>query len=144
MKKLVLVASLALAGCGTLSALNLPESSGSYVSPEVGPESGMIAKDMVAFLASQLPAAKTTLSLAPTNTQFHQDFVDELKRRGFGVSEGVPVQDSVEVYYAVSLLDRGVVVRMSFQGKEATRFYVRSGVEFALGGRYALREATNE
>lgn len=144
MRKVALAASFALASCATLENFKQVDSSGHYVSPEIGQESETIAKDMASFLAAQIPPAKTILSLEPSKTEFHGALVGELTRKGFGVAEGGPLAGSVEVDYSLSLVGSGVVGRMSYQGKEASRFYVWTGKELAPGGRYALREENNE
>lgn len=140
MRELMLITCLALAGCETLAGLTTTASVGSYVAPEVnGAESAMVAKDMAQFLANQFPYAKTTIRLEPLKSEFHRDLVQELAKRGFGVIEGRQAPGAVEVYYAVSSLDRGIVARMRFQGKEVSRFYALTDKGLALGGRYALR-----
>jgi len=141
MKKLTLAACLILAGCQTLFESKVPLP-GSYVAAEItASDSLIVAKDMVGFLANQFAYAKTTIALDPIRTEFDRIFAEELGKRGFGVIEGNPIPGSVEVYYAVSVLDNGVVARMRFQGKEASRFYTLTEQGLQLGGRYALRGA---
>lgn len=141
MKKLMIVSCMILAGCETLSGFRAPQP-GSYAPPEiVSSDSSAVARDMAGFLANQFPYAKTTLALEPIKTDFNQVFVWELARRGFGIVEGNPIPGSVEVHYAVSFLDNGIVARMRFQGKEASRFYAATETGVRPGGRYALRSA---
>jgi hypothetical protein len=143
MKKLMLVTCLILAGCETFPRLSFEQKTvGSYAAPEVnGAESAFVAKDMVSFLSNQFPYAKTTIVLDPIKTEFNQRFTEELARRGFGVIEGKLLPGSIEVHYAISALDNGVVARMRFQGKEASRFYALTDSGLTLGGPYSLRSA---
>lgn len=143
MRELMLVTCLALAGCETLAGLTTTATSaGSYVSPEItGTEAVAVAKDMAGFLASRFPYAKTTIALEPLKTEFHEALAQELGRRGFGVADGVPAKGSVELHYAISVFGNGIVARMRFQGKEASRYYAITDKGLALGGRYALRGA---
>lgn len=140
-KQLAIVACMVLAGCETLAGFRAPVP-GSYAAPEITRvDSLTVARDMAGFLASQFPYAKTTLALEPIKTEFNQVFVGQLARHGFGVFEGRHLPGSVEVHYAVSTLDEGIVARMRFQGKEASRFYATTNEGLEFGGRYSLRGA---
>lgn len=140
MRELALIACLALAGCDTLAEFTTKSSVvGSYVEPAVtGAEAETVANDMARFLADQFPYAKTTIRLDPLKTQFRGLLIDELARRGFGIVES-PVPGSVLVRYAVTYLPGGVVARMRFNGKEASRFYAITGKGLSLRNNYAVR-----
>jgi Conjugal transfer protein TrbH. len=141
MKTLALVACLILAGCETLSGFKA-KSSGSYVTVELTQaENETVARDMSWFLAGQLAYAKTTIALAPVKTEFNRALAEELARRGFGVADGVTPPGAVSVHYAISAMGDGVVARMRFQGKEASRYYTATEHGLQRGGRYSLRGA---
>jgi len=140
-----LIACLLLAGCETLHAVGKrafgkPQAVGSYSSPQLGnDESAKVARNMVAFLSSQFPYAQTTIRLDPIKTSFHESLVHALAQQGFGVTENAGVADAVPLHYAVTLLDSGVIVRMRFQGKEATRFCSKTTTGLGFYSAYALR-----
>lgn len=145
MKELALIACLLLSGCETLSGLAArvsTEPAGSYAVPELSDEeAGKIARNMVGLLANQFPYAKTTIRLDPVKSGFHDALVHALAQQGFGVVQNQRVADAVLVHYAVTTFDAGVVVRMRFQGKEATRFCSRTATGLNCNTAYAMREA---
>lgn len=143
MKELMLVMCLSMVtGCSTLAEfVTKTSASGSYVAPEIDDaDTKVITRDMTGFLSSQFPYAKTTVRLDSLKTPFHAALISELGQKGFGVTES-DSPGAVSVHYAVTSLDSGVLVRMRYQGKEAARYFSRTGTGLSAG-KYALREAT--
>ena len=134
-------------GCAHFEALKQkPQQQGiSYVYQEISEEdSETVGEDMAKFLASQLPAAKTTLYVEPSNTSIRAVLVDELASKGFGILEMKPEQGpAISLQYFVTPLDNGVLVRMRYQDKITSRYYGRQtdGSLFP-SSRVAVREAT--
>jgi hypothetical protein len=151
MKALALAACLMLTGCETISytvrrvpdfimSLNKPaEVPGSYSAELSIQDSERVARDMVRFLSNQFPYARTTIRLDPIKSDFHDAFVQSLMRQGFGVVEHGGIPDAVVLHYAVTLFPSGVIGRMSFQGREVTRFYARSANGLSINSAYAMR-----
>lgn len=134
-------------GCAHLEALNQkPQQQGiSYVYTEISEEdSESVGEDMAKLLASQLPAAKTTLYIEPSNTYLREVLVDELAAKGFGILEMKPTQGpAVSFQYSITPLDNGVLVRMRYQGKIASRYYGRQpDGSLVPSSKVAVREAT--
>lgn len=118
---------------------------GSYVAPEISrSDVDEITRDMSQFLMNQLPAAKTTLELEPLKNPLHAKLLDQLARKGFGIVESKPQTEPQEIQlrYLVTHLDRGLLVRLRYQNKEASRFYDRTvDGRLSLNTSYTIREA---
>src|SRR5687768_1800343 len=86
MKNIILMMCVLLAsGCTLLPQLK--GSNASYVASEINTrETEEVGVDMAKFLASQLPAAKTTLALEPSRTLFQERFMGALAELGFGIA----------------------------------------------------------
>jgi hypothetical protein len=132
-------------GCAHFEALKQkPQQSISYVYHEISEDdSEVVGEDMAKVLASQLPAAKTTLYIEQSNTYLRAVLVDELAAKGFGILEMKPDQGpAISLQYFVTPLDSGVLVRMRYQDKISSRYYGR-GPDGALipSSKIAVREA---
>lgn len=142
MKKLILALCVSsMFGCAQLEALKQSQAI-SYVSKEISVyDSETIGEDMARFLASQLPAAKTTLYIEPTNTLVRQVLVGELTDMGFGIVE-MKQGSAVALQYFVTPLDNGVLVRMRYNDMISSRYYSRQtdGSLFP-SSKVAVREA---
>ncbi|HEU4854371.1 MAG TPA: hypothetical protein VFS89_03685 [Nitrosospira sp.] len=139
MKKIILIVCFSmLSGCAALTALQ-EKTATSYVAAEISEvEAAAVAKDMVNFLSGQFPAAKTTISLESSKSVFHEMLSDELAANGFGVVE-TKTEGAVPLRYFVTLLDGGVLVRMSYSGQVAGRYYPRSSGNLLFNTQYAVR-----
>ncbi|WP_052494158.1 hypothetical protein [Nitrosospira sp. NpAV] len=118
---------------------------GSYVAPDISKsDADELTMDMSQFLMNQLPAAKTTLELEPLKNPLHAMLLDQLARKGFGIVESMPQtgQQGEQLRYLVTRLDRGLLVRLRYQDKEASRFYDRTvDGRLSLRTGYTIREA---
>lgn len=144
MKKLILALCVSsMFGCAQLEALRQSQAI-SYVSKEISVyDSETIGDDMARFLASQLPAAKTTLYIEPTNTLVRQVLVGELTDMGFGIVETKGGEGAaIALQYFVTPLDNGVLVRMRYNDTISSRYYIRQtdGGLFP-SNKVAVREA---
>lgn len=133
-------------GCAHFEALKQkPQQQGiSYVYQEISEEdSEAVGEDMAKVLVSQLPAAKTTLYVEPSNTYVRAVLVEELAAKGFGILEMKPEHGpAIPLQYFVTQLDNGVLVRMKYQDKVTSRYYGRQtdGSLFP-SNKVAVREA---
>ncbi|WP_443694974.1 conjugal transfer protein TrbH [Pseudomonas sp.] len=108
----------------------------SYVAPELtGSDAQVLAADSMAYLADPLPPARTTLILDPPlsgqNDALSALFELSFRGRGYGVlvvdpKTGLAAGQGTPLRYLASSFESGVVLRLQFQGSEATRFYPRS------------------
>jgi hypothetical protein len=105
---------------------------------------------MVEFVATQLPAAASTIVLDPTpSTQagnaLTPAFVAALRGRGFAVAEGRQAgpPGAHHIRYLVSPLDNGDLIRLSIDDRaEASRFFVRNTVGgLQTGGPFMVRQS---
>ena len=127
---------LPLAAVVLLSACATSRPSMSYVAPEVtAADAQVLAAVSVAYLADPLPPARTTLVLDPPLSGKHDALtaamLNSLRARGYGVSlvdpkTGTAAGQGTPLRYLASPLASGVVLRLQFQGVEATRFYPRT------------------
>ena len=114
----------------------------SYVSSLSAPtDATVIAAGICAFMKTQLPAAATTLVLAPTPMDQASNgltpvLTDELRRQGFAVAQGDAPTGAHTLRYWVTPLDTsGELVRLRIDGrKEAARFFVRNTIGTLQGG----------
>jgi hypothetical protein len=149
MKTLIVMMCLFLvSGCAALKEkMDAARNSqyGSYVAPDISTaDADDLSKDIAQYLMSQFPAAKTTLELEPLKNPLHAKLVDQLAVRGFGIVESKPQSEpqGVQVLYLVTRFDRGLVVRMLYQNKVASRFYDRAiDGRLSLQNRFTVREA---
>lgn len=145
MTVLAMCIAMSLTGCAQLEALRNRNASApvSYVAELNEADSEKIGKDMTKFLAEQLPAAKTTVYVEPSNTIVRAVLVDEMAEKGFGILEMKPDQGpAVVLQYFVTTLSNGILVRMRYGDAVASRFYGRQtdGSLYAAG-KIAVREA---
>lgn len=141
MKNIILMISAFLAsGCTLLPHLN--QSNTSYVAAEINNgEIEEVGIDMAKFLASQLPAAKTTLSLEPSKTLFQQVLMGELAELGFGITTTQnPEQQAVPLSYFVTTLDGGILVRMKYGDRVAGRYYSRTTEGLSFASAFSVME----
>ena len=148
----VMMCLFLLSGCAALKETwksGFGEKSRGYVSYVVADlseiDSTELSKDVSQFLMNQLPAAKTTLELEPLKSPFHEKLRDQLSRKSFGIIEKnfrEPWQ-GVQVRYLITRYEGGLLVRVQYLGKTATRFYDRTqDGRLATSASYTLREAT--
>lgn len=147
MKRSILAVCVALSmtSCAHIEALLVEKSpSASYVAKEISePDSEVIGKDMAKFLASQLPAAKTTIYIEPSDSVVHSVLVDDLVEMGFGILEIRPTQGpAVALQYSVTPLGNGVLVRMRYSDRVSSRYYGRlADGSLSTSGKISVREA---
>jgi hypothetical protein len=135
-----------------LSACTVTRPTMSYVAPGLsGDDAVTLATDAVEHLSGPFPPAKSTLLLDPPQNKagdvLTPALLARLRANGFGVIEANPktkapaVTDTL-IRYLVSPLENGVVLRLQYQGVEATRFYPR-GTNGALlpFAPFTVREA---
>lgn len=144
-KFLPLVAAVFLSGC----AISRPTMS--FVAPELtASDAQVLAADSLAYLADPLPPARTTIILDPPLNGQHDalsgPFELSFRSRGYGVlvvdpKTGVAAGQGTPLRYLASPLESGVVLRLQFQGNEATRFYPRSsgGKLLSNGAPFTVR-----
>ena len=96
MKRTVLAMwiAMSLAGCAELEALRSGNAASpvSFVAELSDADSERIGKDMTTFLADQLPAAKTTVYVPPSNTIVRAVLVDEMAERVSAFLKQSPVK----------------------------------------------------
>lgn len=147
---LTLSFSVLLTACATSSRTTI------YVASEVtAADAETLASDIVKHLAVQLAPAKTTLVLdAPesNNTKKEQAdlltpvLLEKLQSRGYGVAvidqENLTAnQTGITLRYLISPLENGLVVRLQYAQKEATRFYPRNTTGVLVpGGSFTVRD----
>lgn len=142
MARFQLMASLAAALLLSACATSRPTMS--YVEPSVtATDSITLSREAVAYLADALPPARTTLVLDPpaAKDQDHLTaaLLPALRARGYGVtladSEDRPTgRAGVALRYLASPLDGGVLMRLQYQGTEASRYYPRGTNGLLLPG----------
>ena len=135
----LLLASFALSGCDV-------GPNTSYVSSLSAPtDATIIASGIGAFLVTQLPAASTTLVLAPTPSDQASNVLtpvltETLREKGFAVSDAaapasMPAGAHTLRYWVTPLDATGELVRLRIDGsKEASRFFVRNTAGTLQGG----------
>lgn len=139
-----LAAALLLSACAT------SRPSMSYVSPEISAgDAQILAAASVQYLADPLPPARTTLVLDPPSSGKHDALtaamLNSLRARGYGVSvadpkTGVAAGQGVPLRYLASPAFSGVVLRLQFQGVEATSFYPRTAAgKLSAGAPFTVR-----
>jgi hypothetical protein len=146
MKKTVLAMciTLSFSGCAHLEAMKEKNAATSYVSKEISDyDAETVGEDMAKFLAGEFPAAKTTIYIEPSKTTLREVLVDELSDKGFGILEIRPDKGSaVVLQYYVTELGKGILLRMRYQGKIASRYYGRmQDGDLSLSNKIAVREA---
>lgn len=122
----------------------------SYVGQIDGPaDAQVLAAGMVAFVATQLPAASSTVVLDPTSADQAANaltpaFVAALRDRGFAVADNrqADTPGAHHIRYLVTPLDKGDLVRVSIDnGAEASRFFVRNSAgDLQAGGPFTVRQ----
>jgi type IV secretion system protein TrbH len=147
MARLLLIAPLAaallLSACVTRPGM-------SYVAPTVtASDAQTLARDTVDYLADPLPPARTTLVLDPPAAKDHDALtaamLPALRARGYGVTlidpqTGKVGGAGVPLRYLASPLDSGVLLRLQYQGIEASRYYPRgSNGQLLPGAPFTVR-----
>lgn len=128
----VLITTL-LGGCAALQEFQRDQEP-SYVAPEITTsETNRIAADLSDFLSQQLPPAKTTLAFKSDSTLFHKVLLVRLASKGYGIATGQAPSGAVLVRYYATILDNGILARVSYQDKIATRYYRRTEKGLSLG-----------
>jgi uncharacterized lipoprotein YajG len=103
-------------------------------------DSTEISQDIAQYMANQYPAAKTTIELDVVNNLLHKKLQEQLTRRGFGIGAS---PEAVQLRYYVTALDTGLLVRMRYQYKVASRYYPRAtDGRLSMQSRFTVREAT--
>jgi len=141
MKIIILMCFFALSGCASLQAkFNSMATKGeSYVAPDISQEdANIVAQDMAEYLSENFPAAKTTIDVGASKGPLQSTLVEQLTLEGFGVVEKKS-DNSILLRYKVSPLYKGVLVRMAYQGIEASRFYSRDSAGGLSAGGYAVK-----
>lgn len=140
----LIVAALLLSACATSRPTM------SYVEPTVtDSDAQTLASDTVEYLADPLPPARTTLLLDPpvskNSDALTTVMMTSLRERGYGVAlldpqTGNASEDGVLLRYIASPLDSGVLLRLQFQGTEASRYYPRgSDGQLLPGAPFTVR-----
>lgn len=141
-----LAVMLLLGGCASTGSTQ------SYVEPTVSEaEAATLASDAATYLVDPLPPAHTTLVLDPPAAKVQDTLtaalIPALRERGYGVTLAQPGRSAssgggVALRYIASPLDGGLLLRLQYQGKEASRHYPRasdgqlmSGAPFTVGGK---------
>lgn len=141
---LALCVALSLTSCAHIEALRSTKVvPASYVAKEISEaDSETIGEDMAKFLADQLPAAKTTIYVEPSEAMVHDVLMEELMEKGFGILPIKPTQGpAISLQYFVTNLGNGVLVRMRYSGKISSRYYGRqSDGSLYASGKIAVRE----
>lgn len=144
-----LLVSIALAAVISGCASNRP--SMSYVAPEItATDAALLATDTVKFLTGPLPPAHTTLQLDAPAASSKPDvltpvLLEKLRARGYGVVEADsktgPVRgQGVMIRFLASPLDHGVVLRLQYPQREASRYYPRGADgQLAAGTEFTVR-----
>ncbi|MGS7411475.1 conjugal transfer protein TrbH [Klebsiella pneumoniae] len=130
MRKIMpLIAILLVSGCSTMRPTQ------SYVSPELkAGDARTLSTDAVSYLSDVLPPARTTLVIDLPKTRGQQDsltsaMMASLRARGYGVTVADPktaATAGTPLRYLASPLYGGVLLRLQYQGTEASRFYPRT------------------
>ena len=124
----------------------------SYVADLQQPaDAAVLADGMAAFVAGQLPARSSTVTLDPTlagqaGNALTPALASALRHRGFAVAEGGQGQPAGahRLRYIVTQLDNGDLVRLTLDGAtEGARFFVRNAAGgLQSGGPYTVTQAT--
>ena len=141
MKLAILICLVALSGCASLQEKfnSMATKGDSYVAPGISQEdANTVAVDMAEYLSENLPAAKTTIDVGSLKGPLQSVLVEQLTLKGFGVVEKKS-DNSILLRYKVSPLYKGVLVRMAYQGIEASRFYSRDSAGGLSAGGYAVK-----
>lgn len=141
---LAICVALSLTSCAQFEALRDKNQSSSYVAKEISaPDSEVIGEDMAKFMASQYPAAKTTIYVESSDALVHAVLVDELTKKGFGIMAVKPMQGAaVQLQYFVTRVGNGILVRMKYSDRVSSRYYGRlADGRLSTTGKIAVREA---
>lgn len=135
---------LSLTSCAHIEALRTKNVVlASYVANEISEaDSETIGEDMAKFLASQFPAAKTTIYIEPSDSVVQEVLVEELTERGFGILPVKPTQGpALSFQYFVTNLGNGILVRMRYADTISSRYYARkSDMSLYQPGKIAVQE----
>lgn len=148
MARLQLMATLAAALLLSACATSRPTMS--YVEPSLNANDALtLSREAVAYLADALPPAKTTLVLDPPAAKDHDALtaamLPALRARGYGVTlvdpkTGNAAGQGIPLRYVASPFDTGVLMRLQYQGAEASRYYPRGSNGLLLpGGPFTVR-----
>lgn len=102
----------------------------SWVSGITEVQAGQLAEEIETFLETQTTPQNTTLLLAaPVKKQWNNPLTPKLESRlrqtGFAISQSLKQTPNAQIlrYQVEHVGDTGVLLRLSFQGKEATRLF---------------------
>lgn len=140
---LIVVFCALFAGCATSRPTM------SYVAPELTTaDATVIATDVIDYLSRELPPGRTVLTLdPPPQDVIGPQLINRLPQKGFGLGFVDPDDKTADrsemlLRYVVVPLDSGFVVRLQYQGREASRFYNRTtDGDLIPISRFAVREA---
>ena len=133
--------------CGLAACAVGPNTS--YVDVLAAPaDATVIAAGIGTFLRTQMPAASSTIVLAPTpmdqaSNALTPALADNLRQQGFAVADGMAPAGAHTLRYWVTPMDgSGELVRLMIDGrKEASRFFVRSAAgNLQSGGPFTVME----
>jgi hypothetical protein len=141
---LAMCIAMSLTSCAHIEALRTKNTvPASYVAKEISEvDSETIGEDMAKFLASQFPAAKTTIYVESSDSLVQEVLMEELTEKGFGILPVKPTQGpAVSFQYFVTNLGNGVLVRMRYAETISSRYYGRqSDGSLYASGKIAVRE----
>lgn len=117
-----------------LSACTTMRPSMSYVAPGLNVQDAeIIASDSVAYLARNLPPAKTTIIIDPSHSDILTITMQEkLASSGFGVVELKNIKNPDDIAqgtllrYISTPIEYGYALRLQYNNIEATRYYPRT------------------
>lgn len=152
MNRILRLALPAFAACGLSSCAEVGPRT-SYVEPlSHAGDAQVLAGSISTFLATQIPAAASTIALDPTPTDQDSNALTpvlaaSLRQQGFAITTeanatpGTPAQTGHTLRYWITPMDSsGELVRLLLDGnKEASRFFVRNTAgTLQSGGPYTV------
>lgn len=134
---LVFWLALALGACAA-------DSMTSYVVPLQSDDALVVAGDIAAFVADQMPAGAARIAVysAGANDTFAPKLITALKAQLIAVESGksASAPDVHQLRYQVDPLDRGELVRIELDGRTAAELLVRgAGGSLEPAGPFAIR-----
>lgn len=134
----------ALAGC----AAGRVDSS--YVNAAFAPgDSETLATAMAGFVKSRLPAASSTvildrLSDEQSGNALTPVFAEGLRQAGFAVAASAAAPPGAHrIRYLVTPFENGTLVRLTIDGTDAARHFVRSNAGLQARGPFMVRERSS-
>lgn len=123
----------------------------SYVDGSLGAaDAGMLAAEMTGFVKSALPAASSTVVLAPLPIGQEANvltptLVGNLREAGFAVAAAADAAPTARrIRYVVTPFEGGTVVRLSVGETQASRYFIRDADgRLQAGGPFMVRDAAS-